>query len=200
MLRKPAVLFLILGVISSILYAEDPKIFNIALDFGEAAYTEFGFSGNEVNQNNPSPSSIEGNSMEIVTATTTENSDGSTSLVPGQRTVYAFWNVVSVNRIDLYLEMTGPLYPESLVDADGNPVSEGTAGINWSVYWDNDVSHISSESSNQNKNRLVTGGSGNEAMVGSKRLTIKADSINGRLSSMVADDYVATLKLMVDSI
>ena len=98
------------------------------------------------------------------------------------------------------LDFEGIAHGDGVVDADGNPVSEGTAGINWSVYWDNDVSHISSESSNQYRNRLVTVGGGNEAMVGSKRLTIKADSINGHLSSMIADDYVATLKLMLDSV
>ena len=180
--------------------AIEPKQYNIYLDFEQAAYTEFGFSGGPVTDSNNTVTAIDSSGIEIETARTdTEaGSDKPVALHPGDKIVYAYWNIVSVNGVDVYIRIDEPLLPRNWISETQSQIQDAPS-IDWSVKWQDADYTTGSVSSNGTKRSLLASmGKDNPQIIDSIRLTISASSIT-EISKYVADVYSSSLILEVEA-
>ena len=180
--------------------AIEPKQYNIYLDFEQAAYTEFGFSGGPVTDSNNTVTAIDSSGIEIETARTdTEaGSDKPVALHPGDKIVYADWNIVSVNGVDVYIRIDEPLLPRNWISETQSQIQDAPS-IDWSVKWQDADYTTGSVSSNGTKRSLLASmGKDNPQIIDSIRLTISASSIT-EISKYVADVYSSSLILEVEA-
>ena len=198
--RIRAVISILILSSSFVFSAIEPKQYNIYLDFEQAAYTEFGFSGGPVTDSNNTVTAIDSSGIEIETARTdTEaGSDKPGALHPGDKIVYAYWNIVSVNGVDVYIRIDEPLLPRNWISETQSQIQDAPS-IDWSVKWQDADYTTGSVSSNGTKRSLLASmGKDNPQIIDSIRLTISASSIT-EISKYVADVYSSSLILEVEA-
>lgn len=188
MIRKLSVIFLCVLAQIIPLGATDPVETSLILDFETASYYEFGFSAAPVHAgSDPSP---------IITDQSFLTTDGdiqSGQINSRDRTVYAYWNVVSPYKVTLKLAMGGKLLPESRPD--------GYEGIDWTVTrGDGSDFELTSDGTTDGILTTIEPTLGSNASassrVGSMPLVIQA-SYNGEVASMIAGKYFSSLTLEV---
>ena len=198
--RIRAIISILILSSSFVFSAIEPKQYNIYLDFEQAAYTEFGFSGGPVTDSNNTVTAIDSSGIEIETARTdTEaGSDKPVALHPGDKIVYAYWNIVSVNGVDVYIRIDEPLLPRNWISETQSQIQDAPS-IDWSVKWQDADYTTGSVSSNGTKRSLLASmGKDNPQIIDSIRLTISASSIT-EISKYVADVYSSSLILEVEA-
>ena len=149
---------------------------------------------------NNTVTAIDSSGIEIETARTdTEaGSDKPVALHPGDKIVYAYWNIVSVNGVDVYIRIDEPLLPRNWISETQSQIQDAPS-IDWSVKWQDADYTTGSVSSNGTKRSLLASmGKDNPQIIDSIRLTISASSIT-EISKYVADVYSSSLILEVEA-
>ena len=203
MCSKIRALAIILILSVSMVYGAGNQVknYNLYLDFGAAAYTEFGFSGGPVTESNNIVTAINASGIGIETARTETDTSTNrpTALYPNSKIVYVYWNIVSINGVDVYLRIDAPLQPHDWIKETGTPADEAPS-IDWNVSWEDSEYTTGSVSSAANTGeRILLADIKNEeaVIVDSVRLIITADPITN-IEKYIADIYSSSLILEVE--
>ena len=198
MFRKICAFASIFIIFLTCVYADGEKNFYINLDFSEAAYTEFGFSGGPVTSSNNLVTALDPDGIKIQTgrSDTDSSTNPPTALYPSTSSVYAYWNIVSENSVQLGLRIEKPLLPWNWIVETETPENEAP-NIAWSVSW-NDPDYCSGIVSSNNVSVPFVSLNNESSIIDSVQLTINVDPVT-EIGRYVADVYSSSLILEVIS-
>ena len=198
MFRKICAFASIFIIFLTCVYADGEKNFYINLDFSEAAYTEFGFSGGPVTSSNNLVTALDPDGIKIQTGRSDTDSSTNlpTALYPSTSSVYAYWNIVSENSVQLGLRIEKPLLPWNWIVETETPENDAPK-IAWSVSW-NDPDYGSGIVSSNNVSVPFVLLNNESSIIDSVQLTINVDPVT-EIGRYVADVYSSSLILEVIS-